>query len=242
MEPKKIQALLFDLDDTLLINDMETFGQQYFKALMAKVQRFCSLQVFLPALEAATRAMWYNDGQDGTNAEVFAREFFGRVGCKPEELMPIFDEFYTREFEGLRQYTSVDPDARPLVQLAFACGYQVAIATQPMFPLSAIRARLRWAEVGAEEFPYDYITSYEVMSACKPHPHYFATLVERLGRRPEECLMVGDSVESDMAAGRYGLKTFWVMRAPQAQVLTINAQGALRDLMMLIETGRINEL
>ncbi len=241
MRTGKIRALLFDLDDTLLINDMETFGRQYFKALVAKVQRFCPPQVFLPALDAATRAMWYNDGQDGTNAEVFAREFFGRVGYKPEELMPVFEEFYAREFESLRQYTSVDPEARPLMKLAFARGYQVAISTQPMFPLSAIRARLRWAEVGAEEFPYNYITSYEVMSACKPHPHYFATLVERLGRKPEECLMVGDSVESDMAAGRYGLKTFWVVRVPQARGLA-NAQGTLRDLTTLIETGRIDEL
>ena len=35
-----------------------------------------------------------------------------------------------------------------------ADGLQVAIATQPMFPRAAILARLRWADVPFDEFPY----------------------------------------------------------------------------------------
>jgi len=56
--------------------------------------------------------------------------------------------------------------------------------------------------------------SYESMSACKPHPHFFSTLVRRVGCEPWECLMVGDSVEADMPARRVGCKTFWVDRDP----------------------------
>lgn len=240
----KMKALLLDLDDTLLLNDMETFAAHYFKALLAKTRKVCPAELFMASLEAAMRAMFYNDGTDGTNAEVFAREFFPRIGRSPEELMPLFEEFYAQDFEALRQHTTVLPEARVLVELAFAKGYQVAIATQPMFPLVAIKARLRWAGVGAEEFPYDFIASYETMRACKPHPHYFASILERLGRLPGECLMVGDSPDSDMAAGKLGIKTFWVRRERESEstAVSCDAQGSLRELIALIQTGGVDEL
>jgi FMN phosphatase YigB (HAD superfamily) len=81
------------------------------------------------------------------------------------------------------------------------------------------------------------------MSACKPHPHYFSTILGLLGRAPEECLMVGDSVDSDMAAGKLGLKTFWVNRGKGSPSRTAcDAQGSLSDLIALIETGGLDEL
>ncbi len=240
-----IKALLLDLDDTLLLNDMETFGPHYFEALLAKVSAVCRPGPFIEALRAGTHAMMVNDGTQGTNAEVFQRTFFPLVGCDPDELMPLFEDFYTHEFHALREHTAVDPDARPLVELAMAQGYQVAIATQPMFPRVAIEARLKWAGVGVDEFAYDAISCYETMSACKPRRHFFRTMLERLGRAPEECLMVGDS-QADMAAGRLGIKTFWVQRdrddsrgMPRA---AYNARGSLRDLIRLIETRRIDAL
>lgn len=242
--------MLFDLDGTLLINDMESFGPHYFKALLTKFRRLCPRttgylgpdQLFASALQIATRAMWLNDGSSGTNADVFWAEFFPRIGREPEELMPLFEEFYAHDFESLRKHTSRDPDAHPLVSLAFGRGYQVAIATQPMFPMAANLARLRWAGVSAEEFHYDYIASYETMTACKPHPRFFAELLERLGRVPQECLMVGDSLEADMPAGQLGLRTFWVNRwqRDEPPLPAYDAHGTLRDLIELIETGRMD--
>lgn len=244
MTPRRIRALLFDLDDTLLINDMEAFGAAYFRALAGKLRPLCPPEVLQPALDEAVRAMFRNDGRGGTNAEVFARIFFPRVGRTPEELMPLINEFYTHDFEALRRYTAPDPAARELLSLAVERGYQLAVATQPVFPRPAILARLRWAGVGAEEFPYAYISSYEQMRACKPHPYYFQTIVTALGRTPEECLMVGDSVETDLPAGKYGLKTFWVRRDRQeaAEDVICDAQGTLGDLKHLLETGGLDAL
>ncbi|MBC7236109.1 MAG: HAD family hydrolase [Chloroflexi bacterium] len=240
-----IKALLLDLDDTLLLNDMETFGQHYFEALLAKVAPICPSEPFVKALRAGMQAMFDNDGTRGSNADVFAASFFAQLPCEPQKLLALLDEFYRCDFEVLRVHTTPDPDARRLVSTAFARGYQVAIATQPVFPLPAILARLRWAGAGADEFPYDYVSSYETMSACKPHPAFFQTLVERLGREPDECLMVGDDPEADMAAGRLGLKTFWVKRGawrPRHMYVSCDARGSLAELIKLIETGRIYEL
>lgn len=244
MASETIKALLFDLDGTLLINEMERFMAHYWGAMGARFRSVCPLKLFRESLEAAMRAVWHNDGNGGTNAEVFAGEFFPRLGRQPEELMPLFDKFYALDFEALRQHTKPDPFARAVMKLAFERGYQVAIATQPMFPRVAILARLRWAGVSAEEFPYHFVASYETMSACKPHPHYFATLMEHLGRTPPECLMVGDSLQSDMPARTMGLKTFWVVRAPISKLAAMpcDAHGTLQDLATLIETGGIDEL
>ncbi len=244
MTPNKIRALLFDLDDTLLINDMEQFARPYFQALVARMSRVCAPRPFMEALQVGTEVMLRNDGCNGVNAQVFADAFFPRLGRNPQEIMPHLESFYQQEFETLQRYTERDPLAHKLVSLAFERGYQVAVATQPIFPLTAIRARLRWAGVGDDLFPYDLITSYEEMSACKPNPLFFGAILQRLGRKPEECLMVGDSIEADMPAAQLGIKTFWVDRgriaAPPANVAS--AQGNLADLIRLIETGGIDEL
>lgn len=244
MARAKITAALLDLDDTLLINDMETFSPPYFRALLTKVQGVCQPGTFVEALNTGIRAMLQNDGRGATNAEVFAREFYHRVGVSREELEPLLDEFYRTDFEELAPLTDRDPDARELVQLLRRQGIKIAVATQPIFPATAILARLRWAGVGADEFCYDYITTYEVMRACKPRRPFFEQVLGQLACRASDALMVGDSAEMDMPARRMGLRTFWVDRgraggngAPEC-----DAHGSLRDLITLIETGAIHEL
>ncbi|MBN1401318.1 MAG: HAD-IA family hydrolase [Anaerolineae bacterium] len=249
MTSRPIKALLFDLDDTLLINDIEAFLPHYYRALLTKMSGVCPPTIFLDALNAGTRAMWHNSGTNASNAEVFEQEFFlklrtgGGVRASREEILALFDDFYQHEFEALRQYTAVDPHAREAVQLAFDRGYQVAVITQPIFPRAAILSRLRWAEVGAEEFPYHFISSYEVLNARKPQPRFFLSVLEHLGRAPEECLVIGDS-QADMSAGELGIKTFWIDRGrtPGAAQIVSDARGNLSDLIDLMRTGGIDEL
>ncbi len=198
---------------------------------------------FLEALNTATRAMLRNDGKSRTNAEVFADAFFPLLDRSPDEITSVFDAFYAQDFDALSRHVEVDPDARILMDLVVERGYRVAIATQPVFPLPAILARLRWANVGASEYHYDFVSSYETMSACKPHPRYFLSIVEHLGCVPQECMMIGDSPEADMPAGRLGLKTFWVDRGRTPRYgVKCDTLGDLRDLINLIRTGKIDEL
>ena len=237
-----LKCLLFDLDDTLLVNDMDTFAPHYFEAISARFKRVCSAELFMNALSQGTMAMWKNDGSQGTNAEVFKEVFFSRIERRPEELMSIFDEFYHTGFEALHIYTQRDPAARRVIEWACAHHLRVVIATQPLFPPEAIQARLRWAGVGAEEFPYALITSYDQMRASKPHPLYFQDILDRLNLKAEECCMVGDSLEADMPAGKLGFKTFWVQRkpAPQPEKIAVDGQGDLSDLLTWLEAGENN--
>jgi FMN phosphatase YigB (HAD superfamily) len=90
---------------------------------------------------------------------------------------------------------------------------QVAIATNPMFPRTAVEQRLDWADVPVTEFDYALVTSYEIMHATKANPAYYHEIIERLARQPRECLMVGDDWERDMLpAASIGIPIYWLTR------------------------------
>lgn len=72
--PTQLQALLLDLDDTLLENDMAQFLPHYFQRLSAWVSAIMPPVEFIAHLMQATQSMVANDGRD-TNEEVFAAVF-----------------------------------------------------------------------------------------------------------------------------------------------------------------------
>ncbi|MBC7256635.1 MAG: HAD family hydrolase [Chloroflexi bacterium] len=237
-----IKAVLFDLDDTLVILDMDAFSAAYFQSLAARIAPLCPPEEFVPALQAGTQAMMSPDGSDPTNAATFERVFFSLVKRDPAPLRAAFDAFYREDFPRLARYSQADPVAGRLVSLLKGQGYQLALATQPLLPKIAIVERLRWA--GVDPAHFDLIACYEEMRGSKPHPVFFQQVLERLGRAPTECLMVGDSPSADLPAKRLGIKTFWVNRgrgeAPTEDLP--DAQGTLQDLLMLVERGGLDDL
>ncbi len=236
----KFRAILFDLDDTLLVNSMDVFVPAYFQALTRYMAHLIPPQQLVAELLRATHAMERNTGDGPTNEEAFAAVFYPALGRAPEELRPHFERFYAEEFPKLHGFTRPLPEARKLVEWAFRCGLQVAITTNPLFPRVAIEQRLAWAGVpagksaAADAFPYALITSYEMMHATKSHPAYYREVLSHLGRRADECLMVGDSWEWDIAqAAVVGIPTYWIagpdVVQPASDVAPIG-RGTLGDL------------
>lgn len=200
------KAILFDLDGTLLNSNMQTFLPAYLRALSARVAHIAPAEQFVSHLLAATQAMVVNDGR-ATNAEVFAQAFYPFAGRGREELEPIFEAFYAEDFPRLRELTRPVPDARATVAAAFAAGYDVVIATNPLFPETAIHQRLIWA--GVADFPYKLVTTYENSYHAKPNPAYWAAICRYLGHPPAACLVVGDE-HMDMVAAHAGCPTYLV--------------------------------
>jgi FMN phosphatase YigB (HAD superfamily) len=236
-----IKTILFDLDDTLLDNAMETFLPRYLEALTPRVAHLIPSDRFVEQLLSSTRAMAGNTDPTRTNRQVFTEDFFPKVGCPLEVLMPVFDDFYAHDFGRLRIYARARPETRAIMKEVFAQGYTVVIATNPVFPLTAIEQRLEWA--GVKDFDYALITSYENMHACKPHLAYYREILGKMGCRADECLMVGNSFEEDIApAIKLGIKSFWVVDAkPGVTKPTLQAdwQGTLSDFARLIGSGRL---
>ena len=85
-------------------------------------------------------------------------------------------------------------------------GYDVALATNPIFPSIATRKRISWTGLSYDDF--SLVTTYENSSYCKPNLKYYEEILNKLGYKPEECLMVGNDVVEDMIAKKLGMKVF----------------------------------
>jgi HAD superfamily hydrolase (TIGR01549 family) len=237
-----IQAVLLDLDDTLLDNDMERFLPPYFAALGQRMTCFVAPDELVRMLLASTRVMMKNQDPTLTNQQVFDADFFPRLGHPESEVRPVIHAFYEKDFDALRQYTRPRPQARTLVQSLFDAGYDVVIATNPMFPRRAIEHRLGWAKVS--DFPFKLITTYENSHFCKPNPRYYREILDKLDCHADEAMMVGNDFENDIApAMQVGLHTYWITDGVGKDDYSyIGLRGSLADYMDWVGSGGLREL
>jgi HAD superfamily hydrolase (TIGR01549 family) len=235
-----IKAVLFDLDNTLLGNDMDVFLPHYFSWCGSFARRFMSEDEFMGTLLLASRAMVENTDPEVTNSEVFWTRFSELSGLDGEQIETEFDIFYRDEFYRLRDKTEYSPTASRLMDASVRRGLQIVIATNPMFPRRAIEARLSWAGVPVTDYAYDLVTTMENMHATKPHREYYREILEKIGCEPSEALMVGDDWERDIEpAIDLGLYTFWIPLTGDSRPSGImpTAQGTLEELAQRIAKG-----
>lgn len=226
-----LKAVLFDLDGTLLRINTGDFMNEYLKEVGAAVAASVDPGRFIVGLLTSTSIMMANNSASATNSEVFWNDFSRRMGDSTEILKPVMEDFYTNRFGSLSRVVQLGDWSRKAVQAALDRGLRIAVATQPVFPLSAVRQRMSWA--GVDDLPWDFVASYEYMHFCKPNPGYFREIADRLGLSPEECLMVGNDVEEDLAAAstgmRTGLVTDFLVNAKNKEYST-DWSGPLADL------------
>lgn len=203
-----IKAVLFDLDGTLLPLDHHLFLQEYTREIAAHVRHLVDPMHFISQLLASTAVMVSNNDPKKTNERIFATDFYPRIGIEEETLAPILEAFYCNKFPMLSRVAQPSPDARRSVQAALDLGLQVVVATNPIFPLLAIKERLLWA--GVNDMPFVHVTCYEESHFCKPNPAFYQEVAVAIGRDPEECLMVGNDMEEDLVASDIGMKTYLV--------------------------------
>ncbi len=220
MLDQKITTVLFDLDGTLLPMDLDQFTKTYFGLLAKKAAPFgFQPEPLIAAVWKGTKAMVKNDGSR-TNCDCFWDTFAQALGEDVKGLRPEFDDFYAHEFNGAKAGCWENPLAKQAVEGLKTKGYQVILATNPIFPLVGVRTRLSWIGLTPEDF--SHVTSYETYTTCKPNPAYFREVLRRTGKVPEECLMVGNDVQEDGAALEAGIPVYFITDC------LLNSQG--RDL------------
>ncbi len=204
-----ITTVLFDLDATLLPMDNDEFIKVYFGLLAKKLIPYGYEQDSLvKAVWTGTEGMVRNDGTC-TNEEAFWNTFKNTLGEKCLQDKPIFDQFYCNEFNQARVVCQDNPLTRKAVETIKRKELRVVLATNPLFPAIATEARIRWAGFEPEEF--EHYTTYENSHYCKPNPKYYLEVLDHIGCRPEECLMVGNDVIEDIEAGQAaGLDVFLI--------------------------------
>lgn len=204
---KKYEAILFDLDGTLLPMDNDLFVKTYLGLLAKKMAPLgYEKELLISSLWKGTGAMFKNNGKQ-TNAEVFWQIFSRVFGERIYDDIPKFDAFYENEFHKTAEITFPTALAQKAVDIAREKADRVILATSPVFPAVAVRSRLSWAKVAPESF--DLITTYENSTFCKPNPAYYTEISEKMHLDPTRCLMVGNNAEEDIRASQsIGMDTF----------------------------------
>lgn len=231
-----MDTVIFDLDGTLLpMPDQELFLNAYFKALSKKFMAHgIDQQRLIKALWVGIDAMINNDGTM-TNAQRFWQVFCPIMGEDEDKLEPLFDHFYRNEFAESKTTTYSNPNAALCVRMLKEKGYKLALATNPLFPRVATYNRIQWAGLNPEDF--ELITTYENSIYCKPNIKYYEEILSVLGKKADECIMVGNDVKEDMCVTRLGMDTFLLnvclINSENSDISSLK-QGDFEDLVKMI--------
>lgn len=204
-----IKAVLFDLDGTLLRVQMAEFIPRYISGLAKLCAENVAPKKFEQAMLSAIRSLirFSGDGQTTNEQRLFAT--LQQQLAVPETVLRQAVESYRQNgLEELQPLVKSIPLATVIVKECLQRRIPLVLATNPVFPEFMISARLEWA--GLADLPFDYLTSYENSCYCKPQPGYFTAIAEQLGVAPEQCLMVGNDTQHDLAAVAVGMQTFLV--------------------------------
>lgn len=230
-------TLLLDLDDTLLSNKMQVFLPAYMDALSRYVASIVRPDIFLTHLMDASWQMVQNQDPDCLLKDVFDANFYPRLGIEKDAITPLIDQFYAEIFPTLKPLTQPRPAAIRLVEEALKRNYQLAVATSPLFPLTAVRQRLEWAGLPPSEVPFALIASYETFHFAKPRPAFLAEMLARLGW-PDRPVMVGNDPNDDIpCAEGLGVSSF-LLTGEKTGIINSNgksASGSLDDVLDWIE-------
>lgn len=213
-----LEAILFDLDDTLLHNDMQAFIPRYLDLLADHARERLNdwdKQELIAAVVASTHAMMSSSDGQTSNREVFWQHFEGLTGLDMDRDEAFFERFYLDQYRALRTLTREVAGARELFEQCRSRGYQLIVATNPVYPRQAIIERLAWANLDHVVDDLTLITSYENMHATKPHPAYYLEILQHVGCSPAAAVMVGNDETADIEPARAaGLHTFQVGLPP----------------------------
>jgi len=227
-------TFLFDMDDTLLRNDMDSFVTQYLGAFSRHVAGLVDAQQFVQAMLLGTRAMEQNRRPDCTLQEAFEASFFRSLKVDPAEFYHLADEFYAQIYPSLQQYCTPDTDAVQTLETLRNRGDRLAVATNPLFPLTAVQQRLAWGGVPVENFPYEAIGAFDQYHFAKPDPAFFAEMLARMGWPDGPVVLIGDDPLRDVAAGiALGLPVYWIPRNGQQlpEGIVPTASGSIAGLL-----------
>ncbi len=199
-----IKAILLDMDNTLLINPDKVFA----RAFLDVFEQHFSAAGFENAVENfrdAIQAMSREQAGNRTNRQLTLDMLGGEV----DHANATLDSFYSNVYPQLEHCVSTVEGASELIYQLKDMDYEVVIATNPLYPETAIRQRMTWAGLPLDDDLYSLITSADTMHFAKPDPAYYAEILGRLGIEPDEAIMVGDSTKNDIIpAGTVGLQTF----------------------------------
>lgn len=236
-----IRCLLFDVDDTLM--DYHQAEMQILRRIFAENGKVPS-QAELDDLWEKSWLYWNLRGLHETWREEIQRDYVRlyriavtdycaymrrKYDLKQDE-NALYELFGRYLGEAVTLYDDVLPVLKMLKGYFVLCAASNALS-------DCQRPRLR-----AMGIRFDHIFLSEEMGTIKPAQAFFRKAAQAAGCETAECMMVGDSLSSDIAgAQKAGMKTCWINRAGRALSGEIQTDAMIQNLHQLLEIKEIRE-
>lgn len=239
--PKRITAVLFDLDDTLIDwSGQEIHGAAIGLRHLGNVHSYLTKCVddvpdhddFCDIFGQVLVSLWTEAKQ--TWAGVSLAEVMGRtltvcgVDVTQIDMLELLQVYNWQPVPGVRPY----PDTLPTLQTLRQNGYKMGLITNAMQPMWMRDVELE--TYGLLEFMDARTTSGDT-GYMKPHPAIYRRILEELQIEPAQAIFVGDRPENDIAgANAVGMVSVLISPAH----LDYDLKGAQPDYTI----GRLSEL
>jgi HAD superfamily hydrolase (TIGR01549 family) len=252
-----IKAVLFDLDETLILD--EAVSLQAFRIVALSVTREATQAAQLahvaeqhakrlwqtlptPALEYATRighsaleGLWavYNpklEFEALLEANIHAYRFETWNAALTDCGLKSDARALEKLWQGLRSRYPLYPDADELL-VRLRQNYKLGIVTNGVAGLQ----RKKWLGCGLAPW-FDALAISGELGIGKPNPGIFEWIANELKVPLETCVMVGDNADRDVQGGiNAGIKTVWLDRGfkPRTAVPTLEVKELLEMLPWL---------
>ena len=206
------KAVLFDLDNTLILYNEPAFLQQYFGKLATVFADLIPPDNLPERILLSTMALSSNDGFLN-NADYFMNTFLD-PGADRRQVWDRFLTFYQTGYRELLPASSSPAGFDEVFSRLRSSDLKLVLATNPIYPLAAYGHRLSW--VGLTPADFDHVTHIENTGFVKPNPGYFRQICETIQIAPQSCLMVGNDPVYDIAASAIGIRTYLTSDAPES--------------------------
>ena len=234
-----LDAILFDLDGTLLPMDNDEFTKVYLARLAKTAAGWGNYEPekMVAALWAGVRSMVKNDGSK-KNVDAFWATFSETYGRDCSGDIPKFDAFYKNEFMEIISITAPTELAKLAVDAARKKAKYVILASNPIFPRVATDMRMSWTGLSGDMF--DHVTDYSNSGFCKPNPEYYRDILKRFDIAPEKCVMIGNDVDEDLEASRLAgitsqyIVTDYILNRKEKEITC--PSGTYSDMIKYIES------
>lgn len=195
-----IKAIFLDVDDTLL--DFNKNAKQ--DALICAEQfQVCLPEGFMDTFHRINNQLWHRI-QEGTLTIPELYKLRWSAILKEFGIETDYDGFETAFVQNLRECAIKCDYADDLIEYLFK-KYPLYIASNATH-LQQVR---RLTKAGYIDYFKDIYTS-ELAKAGKPKKQFFDYCLAHCGYKPEEVVMIGDSISADISgAKQYGLTTIW---------------------------------
>ncbi|MBN1153883.1 HAD family hydrolase, partial [candidate division KSB1 bacterium] len=233
MKPKP-EAILFDLDNTLILFDENDFFRKYTSALTSFFADMIEPTLFVKRLLDSTQQMVYNNGLT-LNIDFFMNSFTDGLDLDTAVLLERFDQFYMEKFNQLSSVAKPIDHASDVVTDLARKGYRLVIASNPLLPLEAQWMRMKWA--GVADIDYDLVTGIDNSSFCKPRIEYYHEICRKINLPPATCLMVGNDPYNDIIASTIGMSTYLTTDSEHMSIELSRELAAHMELQFPVPDG-----